>query len=68
MKDKQVVYWRITKDFNSLPIVFREDGYTNMTKAAKHFRKHVGDSWRNEAIPRVAEMYLLALKPPRATL
>lgn len=29
----------ITKDFNGLPIVFREDGYINMTKAAKHFKK-----------------------------
>ena len=29
----------ITKDFNGLPIVFREDGYINMTKAAKHFDK-----------------------------
>lgn len=29
----------ITKDFNGLPIVFREDGYINMTKAAKAFGK-----------------------------
>ncbi len=29
----------IIKDFNGLSIVFREDGYINMTKAAKHFGK-----------------------------
>lgn len=29
----------LTKDFNGLPIVFREDGYINMTKAAKAFGK-----------------------------
>lgn len=27
----------LVKDFNGLPIVFREDGYINMTKAIKHF-------------------------------
>lgn len=33
----------ITKDFNGLPIVFREDGYINMTKAAKVFGKRLQD-------------------------
>jgi hypothetical protein len=35
----------ITKDFNGLPIVFREDGYINMTKAAKHFGKKLSHFW-----------------------
>lgn len=33
----------ITKDFNGLPIVFRKDGYINMTKAAKHFGKKLSN-------------------------
>lgn len=28
-----------TRDFNGTPFVFREDGWFNMTKAAKHFGK-----------------------------
>lgn len=36
----------ITKDFNGLPIVFREDGYINMTKAAKNFPgKRLDNFW-----------------------
>lgn len=31
----------ITKDFNGLPVVFREDGYINMTKAAQHYGKRL---------------------------
>ena len=39
----------ITKDFNGLPIVFREDGYINMTKAVLHFPgKHLRNFWANE--------------------
>lgn len=30
------------------PIVFREDGYINMTKAAKHFGKRLQHFWDNE--------------------
>lgn len=37
----------ITHDFNGLPIVFREDGYINMTKAAKHFKKKLSHFWDN---------------------
>lgn len=29
----------ITKQFNNVPFVFREDGWFNMTKAAKHYGK-----------------------------
>jgi len=29
---------------------FREDGYFNMTKAAKHFSKEMDDFWRNSGI------------------
>lgn len=32
---------------NGLPIVFREDGYINMTKAAKHFGKQLNNFWRS---------------------
>lgn len=38
----------ITKDFNGLPIVFREDGYINMTKAAKHFGKKLSNFWDSQ--------------------
>lgn len=39
----------ITKDFNGLPIVFREDGYINMTKAAEQFPgKRIDNFWANE--------------------
>lgn len=31
---------------NGLPIVFREDGYINMTKAAKQFNKKLSNFWR----------------------
>lgn len=31
----------ITRDYNGLTFVFREDGYFNMTKAAKHFGKQL---------------------------
>jgi len=31
----------ITKQFNNVPFVFREDGWFNMTKAAKHFGKRL---------------------------
>lgn len=47
----------ITKDFNGLPIVFREDGYINMTKAAKHFKKQLIHFWSNEG----TREYLVAL-------
>lgn len=47
----------VTKDFNGLPIVFREDGYINMTKAAKHFGKDLSNFWR---LPSTQE-YLYAL-------
>lgn len=43
---------------NGLPITFREDGYINMTKAAKHFGKKLSNFWRN---PDTWE-YLEALK------
>ena len=33
----------ITKEYQGMSFVFREDGYFNMTKAAKHFGKRVGD-------------------------
>ncbi len=48
----------ITKDFNGLPIVFREDGYINMTKAAKQFPgKRLQNFWDNST----TEEYVVAL-------
>ncbi len=39
----------LTKDFNGLPIVFREDGYINMTKALKAFPgKQLVHFWTND--------------------
>lgn len=35
----------ITKDFEGHPIVFREDGYINMTKAAKQYGKKLSNFW-----------------------
>lgn len=37
-----------TEEFNGLPIVFREDGYINMTKAAKHFGKDLKEFFKNK--------------------
>jgi len=38
----------ITKDFNGLPIVFRGDGYFNMTKAAQQFGKRLDEFMSNK--------------------
>jgi hypothetical protein len=35
----------ITRDFNGTPFVFREDGWFNMTKAAKAYGKALGNFW-----------------------
>jgi hypothetical protein len=35
----------ITKTYNDMPFAFREDGYFNMTKAAKHFGKQLQNFW-----------------------
>lgn len=37
----------ITKQFNGTPFVFREDGWFNMTKAAKHFGKNLSNFWQS---------------------
>ena len=36
----------ITKHYHDTPLVFREDGWFNMTKAAKHFGKDLSNFWR----------------------
>ncbi|WP_018227633.1 KilA-N domain-containing protein [Methyloversatilis universalis] len=36
----------ITREHNGAAFTFREDGYFNMTKAAKHFGKVLSDFWR----------------------
>lgn len=45
---KRLRYVVATGEANGLPIVFREDGYINMTKAAKHFDKRLQHFWDNE--------------------
>lgn len=47
----------ITKQFNGTPFVFREDGWFNMTKAAKHFGKRL-DNWLRSVD---TQEYMLAL-------
>lgn len=37
----------VARTYNGLPITFREDGYINMTKAAKHFGKRLPNFWRS---------------------
>lgn len=56
---------RITKDFNGLPIVFREDGYINMTKAAKGFDKDLKEFFKNKGTKEyVAALSKLGGIPP----
>lgn len=38
----------ITRDFNGSPIVFRADGWFNMTKAAQHFGRDVRKFFANQ--------------------
>lgn len=45
----------ITRDFNGTPFVFREDGWFNMTKAAKHFGKEVKHFWTLESTTQYLE-------------
>lgn len=47
----------ITRDFNGSPIVFRADGWFNMTKAAQHFGKELKKFWENDE----TTAYILAL-------
>lgn len=39
----------LTRTFNNAPFVFREDGWFNMTKAAKHFGKRMDNFWSSNA-------------------
>jgi hypothetical protein len=47
----------ITKQFNNVPFVFREDGWFNMTRVAQHFGKNV---WKFFDLPSTKE-YVQAL-------
>lgn len=38
----------ITREHNGAAFTFREDGYFNMTLAAKHYGKHLDDFWRTK--------------------
>lgn len=37
----------ITKEYQGMPFVFREDGYFNMTKAAQAFGKQLNNFWKS---------------------
>jgi hypothetical protein len=37
----------ITQTYNGLAFTFREDGWFNMTKAAKHFGKDLSNFWKS---------------------
>ena len=45
----------ITRDYQGMAFQFREDGYFNMTNAAKHFGKEVCDFWRNAGVREYCE-------------
>ena len=47
----------ITRDYQDMTFQFREDGFFNMTKAAKHFGKDVREFFKNDA----TNDYLMAL-------
>lgn len=51
---------RVSDDFNGLPIVFREDGYINMTSATKHYKRKAIDFLRlpgtNDYLEALAEL------------
>lgn len=53
----------ITRNYNNLTFTFRDDGYFNMTKAAKCFGKGTDDFWRNAETTD----YLDALKDTNLT-
>lgn len=36
----------ITREYQGHTFTFREDGYFNMTKAAQHYGKYIGDFWK----------------------
>lgn len=45
----------ITRDYQGMAFQFREDGFFNMTKAAKHFGKEMDDFWRNAGVREYCE-------------
>jgi hypothetical protein len=47
----------ISQDYNGLPITFREDGYINMTKAAKAFGKRLQDFMELKTTHEYVEAY-----------
>lgn len=50
-------------NFNGLPIVFREDGYINMTKALRHFPgKRLDNFWANDTTTEYAVALAKALQ------
>ena len=49
----------ITRDYNNMAFTFRDDGFFNMTKAAKHFGKDA----RKFFITQDTKEYLAALSP-----
>ena len=45
----------ITRDYQGMAFQFREDGYFNMTNAAKHFGKALDNFWRNAGVREYCE-------------
>lgn len=43
--DRYVVNGVVERDYNGMSFKFRDDGYFNMTHAAKHFGKQVNNFW-----------------------
>lgn len=45
MSSKEIAELTISRDFNGHAFTFRKDGWFNMTKAATHFGKRLGNFW-----------------------
>lgn len=53
----------ITREHNGAAFTFREDGYFNMTKAAKHFGKDLENFLRNKETREYIDALTSALDP-----
>ena len=52
---KTVAKGVVVSDYNGMSFKFREDGYFNMTHAAKHFGKHLPHFWNHSETPGYLE-------------
>ena len=53
----------ITRDYQDMTFQFREDGFFNMTKAAKHFGKRLDHFWENASTNEYVAELKLVLTP-----